>query len=124
MASKADPLSAREDDIHLLATFIHSAGSRSLVPEVFIRVMESESWIHWKSKLGKDVQPKDFKEFVETKYPEGIGTTMDELKVLVEPNMTAKGLYLQYAQYAPGGNNNPEGIGGKSHKPKAEKPIV
>jgi len=106
MAVSPDPLKAREDDIHLLATFIHRAGSKKLVPEVFIRVMESDEWTHWKNALGKEVQPKDFKEFVETDYPSGIGTDLDTLEALIAGNERAENLYTHATT---GNRGNPTG---------------
>ena len=93
MALKPDPRAAQEEDIRLLAAFIDSADSARLVPDVFVRVMEQGTWKHWKNKLGREVTPRDFEEFVTTPYPSGIGTTMAKLKGLVEEDDRADEFY-------------------------------
>lgn len=99
--------------IHALASSISDAGRAEEVPRWFVRVMQSGAWVNWKNELGREVQPKDFKEFVETKYPSGIGTTLDILKKLIKDDPKALNLYDEALQRKPGGDRGNQYTGGK-----------
>lgn len=58
----------------------------------------------------------DFVTFVTTPILEGLGATIDQIKALCEKDREAIDLIDQELTRKPGGANNPEGIGGKSHK--------
>ena len=104
MASQPDPLRARGEEIHVLASFISTSKELERVPRAFVRVMESGAWQHWRNELGRDVQPADFKEFVETKYPSGLGTTLEILRKIITGNPRALDLYDAAMQRKPGGD--------------------
>ena len=97
----ADPLRARGEEIHVLASFIRNSSATELVPDAFIRVMESGAWRHWRNELKREVQPADFKEFVETKYPSGIGTTLETLRKLITGHPQALNFYDKAMQREP-----------------------
>ena len=106
MASRPDPLRARGEDVHVLASFISDTKSLDRVPTCFVRVMEDGAWTHFRNDLGREVKPSDFKAFVETKYPSGLGTTLDTLRKLITGNSKAVDLYNQAVQRKAGGDHS------------------
>ena len=123
MASQPDPLRARGEEIHVLASFISTSKELERVPRAFVRVMESGAWQHWRNELGRDVQPADFKEFVETKYPSGLGTTLEILRKIITGNPRALDLFDQALQRKPGGDNGNQYTGGKDNNVNVAKPM-
>ena len=118
MKTLADPLAARESDIHLLASFIHDSESAEKVPIVFIRIMKEGAWLHFKNVLNREVKPRDFKEFVETPYPSGVGSNLEILRKLIEGNNEAIDFYDSVTQRKPGENQYTMGVDNvNDHRP-------
>lgn len=87
------------------------------VPSLVKRILSEKRWQEREIPQTRGVQTfTRFAEFVTTPPVEGLGTTVKTLRRLCADDPEAAALLEKELTVEPGGNNNPEGIGGKSHK--------
>lgn len=92
--------------IHALAGCIRDSQRKHQIPGWFKTVINEGAWIEWKNELGREVKPKDFKEFVETKYPSGIGTNIETLREYLKEDPEALEIFESLITAKPGGGMN------------------
>ncbi len=63
------------------------------VPGLFKEVVNKNAWMEHTTEMGKTITLTDFKEFVEKPYPDGLGTTLDKLKKLIEDDREALSMF-------------------------------
>lgn len=100
----------RQEVVRSLAQAVRRGGhSLDSVPALLRRVIEENMWQERQIGEGEKITLSEFREFVETDYPEGLGTTLDTLEALckLEPDIMD---YLAQAKRgkvgAPLGNKN------------------
>jgi len=95
--------------IRCLSGAIHDGGyGMQEVPSIFIKVMTTGNWQDFIDDLGRRVCPVDFKTFVETRYPSGLGTTLEVLERLIEHDDAAMDIFRVVAKGKVGGDRQTE----------------
>lgn len=105
--------------VSALAEALSSQVSLSAVPGLLKRVIKNEMWrkrIVRQTK--KEIEYKRFADFIKDYPPEGLGTNFNTLMSICrfENDIEAVDLLANIDAGKEGGNNNPNGIGGKSGK--------
>lgn len=80
----------RQEVVRSLAQAVRRGGhSLDSVPALLRRVIEENMWQERQIGEGEKITLSEFREFVETDYPEGLGTTLDTLEALckLEPDI-------------------------------------
>lgn len=107
--------------VSALAEALSSQVSLSAVPGLLKQVIKNEMWrkrIVRQTK--KEIEYRRFADFIKDYPPEGLGTNFNTLMSICrfENDIEAVDLLANIDAGKEGGNNNPNGIGGKSGKTK------
>ena len=87
------------------------------IPQFIKKIINENRWQRrYVKHLGELIEFDSFEEFITTAPPEGMDTTIQSIKDLCQHDLDAQKAIDEALQRPAGGNNNPEGIGGKSHK--------
>jgi hypothetical protein len=97
----------------------YGGSSLKNIPALIKKVIREGIWKRYIDSL--DIIEFDtFEEFVTTRLPEGLEATIDQLLALCDKDLEAQRMIQAELKRGPGGNNNPEGLGGWSNKTKVD----
>lgn len=112
-------LQSRDTYINALAQSLAEGQSLANVPGLIKKIIKNEMWrervVHQTKQVAKYNR---FLDFIQDYAPEGLHTKPDVLMKICQSygDMEAVDLLAQASAGKPGGNNNPNGLGGKSGK--------
>ena len=89
------------------------------VPDLLIKIISENLWQSRMLKTGEVVNFENFRDFITTEPPEGLGETVEILRKICSENDKALQLLNDVTAKnmgGRGGNNNPDGLGGHTGK--------
>lgn len=99
-----------------------SEGDHTLnsVPAAVREIIEERCWQKWLNPHTMQWggwPPHQFREFIEAPRPHGLETSLATIRRFLGDQTPERLLFEESIRGTPGGNNNPNGFGGKAHKP-------
>lgn len=112
-------LLGKDEDVRVLYSCLREGESLRNVPGLLKKIIRDESWRERELQRTHEIVGfRNFRQFVESPPPEGLGTTINLLIDICQTYEDTEAILMisQAETGTRGGNNNPNGLGGKSGK--------
>lgn len=107
---------ARQRLVEQMHVLIQGQEGAAYFPTVLKQALSRKIWKHARSWHGTPYDPMELEDFIKAPYPQGLATSIDVIKKLCHGDPAALKAFDEATTKKPGGNKNPDGIGGKSGK--------